>query len=200
MKTTLLILAIFLSASAIALADGYQVGDKATDFKLRNVDGSWVSLADFKDARGFVVVFTCNGCPYAVAYQERIKEIDRIYKPQGYPVIAINPNDTVLKPDDSLVEMKKRSKEMGYTYAYLKDDTEDIFKIYGATRTPHVFVLKKEGNDLIVKYIGTIDNNYEDASKVTETYLADALDAIIMGETPEISFTKAIGCSIKMKE
>jgi peroxiredoxin len=199
MKATLMFLTGIFFMITTAYADGYEVGDKASDFKLRNVDGSWVSLSDLKDAGGFVVIFTCNGCPYAIAYQERIKEIDRIYKPKGYPVIAINPNDTEIRSDDTLEEMKKRSKEMGYTFPYLKDDAEDIFKIYGATRTPHVFVLKKEGADLIVKYIGAIDNNYQDASQVTEPYLADALDAIIAGKNPETAYTKAIGCTIKTK-
>lgn len=199
MKTTLLFLTgIFLAISTV-FADGYEVGDKAADFKLKNVDGSWVSLSDYEDANGFVVIFTCNGCPYAIAYQKRIIEIDRIYKPKGYPVIAINPNDTEIRSDDTLEEMKKRSEEMNFTFPYLKDDTEDIFKIYGATRTPHVYLLKKEDKGLIVKYIGAIDNNYEDASKVTEPYLADALDAVIAGKNPETSFTKAIGCTIKTK-
>ncbi|KPK85480.1 MAG: redoxin [Bacteroides sp. SM23_62_1] len=200
MKTISYILLFFLTVSSVAFADGYEVGDKATDFKLKNTDGSWVSLSDFKDAKGFVVVFTCNGCPYAQAYQERIMNIDKIYKPKGYPVIAINSNDVDIKPDDSLREMKKRSEEMGYTFPYLKDDKDNIFKKYGATKTPHVFVLQKSGKDLVVKYIGAIDNNYEDSSKVTEPYLADALDALIAGKDPKPNFTRAIGCTIKTKE
>jgi peroxiredoxin len=199
MNTKALIFAGFLFASATAIAGGYEVGDKAADFKLRSTDGSWVSLSDFKDAKGFVVVFTSNDCPFSISYQERIKEIDKIYKPQGYPVIAINSNDIQLKPDDSMERMEMRSKVEGFTFPYLKDETTDIAKMFGATRTPEVFVLKKVGSDLIVKYIGSIDDNYADATKVTKHYLSDALDALIMGETPSVSYTKAVGCSIKLR-
>ena len=200
MKITLFFLFGLLSAYTAAFADGYEVGDKAADFRLRNIDGSWVSFSDFPEAKGFIIIFTCNGCPYAVAYQERIIEIDKTYKPKGYPVIAINSNDTDLRPDDTLEEMKKRSQQKGFTFPYLKDDKDGMYLKYGATRTPHVFLLQKEGKDFIVKYIGAIDNNYQDASKVTDPYLANALDAVIAGKKPEPDFTKAIGCTIKVRE
>ncbi|MFW6222089.1 MAG: thioredoxin family protein [Bacteroidota bacterium] len=181
----------------MAFAGGYQVGDKATDFTLKNIDGEMVSLSDYNDAKGFVVVFTCNHCPYAIAYQERLIAIDKKYKDKGYPVIAINPNDDSIVEDDNWAGMKKRAKEMNYTFPYLKDDTQEIAKAYGAERTPHVYVLDKEDNDLIVKYIGTIDDNYKDASQVEKTYLEDALDALLAGKKPEPDHTKAIGCTIK---
>lgn len=200
MKRILLsgIFALFIVS--FSLAAGYKVGDKAEDFKLKSVKGEYVSLSDYSDAKGFIVVFTCNGCPYAKAYQDRIIELDGKYKSKGYPVVAINPNDTDLKPEDNLEGMKKRAKEKDFTFAYLKDDTQEVYRTYGATRTPHIYVLTKSGDDLLVAYIGAIDDNYQDASAVKETYLASALDALLEGDQPDPSFTKAIGCSIKSKK
>ena len=169
------------------------------NFKLENIDGTHVSLADYSDARGFIVVFTCNGCPYAKAYQDRIISLDKKYKSQGYPVIAINPNDTDLKPEDNLEAMKKRAEDKGYTFPYLKDATQEVYRRYGATRTPHIYVLNKDKGELVVSYIGAIDDNYQDASAVRETYLASAVDALLKGKQPDPDFTKAIGCTIKAK-
>jgi peroxiredoxin len=187
-------------AVSFALAGGYAVGDKAEDFKLKNIDGKYVSLSDYSDAKGFILVFTCNGCPYAKAYQDRIIELDKTYKPLGYPVVAINPNDTDLKPEDDLAGMKKRALDKGYTFPYLKDATQEVYREFGATRTPHIYVLTRKGGDLRVSYIGAIDDNYQDATSVRETYLADAVDALLDGQKPDPDFTKAIGCTIKTKK
>lgn len=199
MKKSTLFFAFLLSAS-FTFAGGYEVGDKATDFKLKNIDGNYVSLADYDDAKGFIVIFTCNHCPYAKAYEDRIIAIDKKYKDMGYPVIAINPNDPELQPADSFEKMKERAKEKGFTFPYLIDDKQEIFPQYGATRTPHVYLLAKEKSGLVVKYIGAIDDNYSDESAVEETYLTNAVDALIDGEKPTPNFTKAIGCSIKVKK
>jgi len=199
MKKIIITLFVFVIGVTSVMADGYKVGDKAADFKLENINGEYVSLSDFKDAKGFIVVFTCNGCPYAKAYQDRIIALDKKYKKLGYPVVAINPNDTDIKPDDTLEEMKKRADEKGYSFPYLKDASQEVYKIYGATKTPHMYVLTKAGEDLKVEYIGAIDDNYQDADEVEEAYLANALDAILDGSKPKPSFTKAVGCSIKAK-
>lgn len=183
----------------MSIAGGYQIGDKATDFKLKNIDGKMVSLADYSNAKGFIVIFTCNHCPYAIAYEDRIIELDKKYKKLGYPVIAINPNDPAVQPQDSYDKMKERAEAKRFPFPYLFDEGQKVYPQYGATRTPHVYVLNKAGNELIVEYIGTIDDNYSDESKVKETYLANALDAIIVGNKPDPDFTKAIGCSIKSK-
>jgi peroxiredoxin len=199
MKKILILLALSLVAMPFVQARGYSVGDKAADFKLPNIDGKYVSLSDYPAAKGFIVIFTCNGCPYAMAYQDRIIALDKKYKARGYPVIAINPNDTDLKPEDNLEGMKERAKEKGYTFPYLKDAGYEVFKEYGATRTPHVFVLTKRKWDLVVSYIGTVDDNYQDPAAVKEPYLANALDALLADREPDPSFTKAIGCTIKQK-
>ena len=199
MKKILSLGVLSFLALSLVLGSGYKVGDKAVDFKLQHVDGKYVSLADFEDAKGYIVVFTCNGCPYAKAYQDRIIALDKKYKAKGYPVVAINPNDVDLKSDDSMEAMKKRAQEKGFSFPYLKDANYEVFKTYGATRTPHIYLLKKESGDLVVKYIGTIDDNYQDASAVQEAYLANAVDALIAGKDPDPNSTKAIGCTIKQK-
>jgi peroxiredoxin len=184
----------------IVFAQGYNIGDVATDFKLKNVDGKMVSLADFADAKGFIVIFTCNHCPYSIAYENRINELDKMYKGKGYPVIAINPNDNELYPEDSYENMIVRAKEKGFTFPYLFDEGQKIYPKYGATRTPHVFLLKKEDKGFIVKYIGAIDNNHSDASAATEKYVEKAVNALLSGKDPDPSTTKAIGCSIKPRK
>ncbi|WMX14773.1 thioredoxin family protein [Aureispira sp. CCB-E] len=178
---------------------GYQVGDIATDFTLKNVDGNMLSMADYPDAKGYVIVFTCNHCPYSIAYEDRLIELDKKYKELGYPVIAINPNDPEVNEDDSYDKMIVRAEEKGFTFPYLMDEGQKIYPQYGATKTPHVYVVNKteEGNK--VAYIGAIDDS-KDPAAVKEHYLANALDALIKGEAPNPSFTKAFGCSVKCKK
>jgi len=199
MKTIASTILILLAANLLA-GEGYKVGDKAADFKLKNTDGKIVSLADYSNAKGFVVVFTCNNCPYAKAYQDRIIALDKEYKVKGFPVIAINPNDPAVEPADSYDAMVLRAKEKGYTFPYLFDAKQEVYKTYGATKTPHAYVLKKDAQgQLIVKYIGAVDDNYQDASAVKQPYLQNALDALLNNKEPEPNFTKAVGCGVKAK-
>jgi peroxiredoxin len=197
-KSVILITTI-MTTSIFANAQGYSVGDKAEDFNLKNVDGSYVSMADYPDAKGFVVIFTCNHCPYAVAYEDRIIDLNHKYEKLGYPVIAINPNDPELYPADSYEAMKTRAFEKQFRFPYLFDDGQKVYPKYGATRTPHIYLLNKENGDLIVRYIGAIDDNYQDEDAVTQPYLANAIDALLDGNLPDPDFTKAIGCSIKAR-
>jgi len=176
---------------------GYKVGDVATGFKLKNVDNKMVSLSDYADAKGFIVIFTCNHCPYAKAYESRIIGLNHKYASQGYPVIAINPNDPKVEPQDSFEGMQQRAKEKGFTFPYLFDVGQKIYPLYGATRTPHVFVLQKENGKNIVRYIGAIDDNYADASDVSHKYVEEAVDALLSNKPVAQSSTVAIGCSIK---
>jgi len=202
MKTlkTLLILSVLTIATAFTLkttSEGYKVGDTATDFKLKNIDEKMVSMSDYEDAKGFIVIFTCNHCPFSIAYEDRIIELDKNYKEKGYPVIAINPNNPEVSKGDDFPSMQKRAKEKGFTFPYLFDEGQKIYPQYGATRTPHVYLLNKENNDLKVAYIGAIDNNYADASAVTDKFLENAINSLIEGKLPNPNFTKAIGCTIK---
>ena len=194
------LVALFLAAKP-AENEGYKVGDTATDFKLKNVDGKMVSLADNKKAKGFIVTFTCNTCPYSVAYEDRIIALQKKYEPQGFPVVAINPNDVTVSPKDSYKDMQKRAKEKKFNFAYLQDETQEITKAYGATRTPHMYVLQKQNDgSLKVMYIGAIDDNSREPQNVQKKYLETALDELIAGKEVSQPATKAIGCTIKWKQ
>ena len=175
---------------------GYDIGDTAADFSLKNIDGKMVSLADYKDAKGFIVIFTCNHCPYAVMYEDRINDLHNKYASQGYPVVAINPNDPEVKPADSFENMIVRAKEKNFKFAYLLDEGQKIYPEYGATKTPHVYLLD---NKRVVQYIGAIDDSARSADNVEETFLEDAIISLQMGEEVNPKVTKAVGCSIKTK-
>lgn len=194
---SLALLCTFWLTEASAQNPGYQVGDVATDFKLQNVDGSWVSLSDMKDAKGAIVIFSCNTCPYVVAYEDRMIALHEKFAPMGYPLIAINPNDDQVSPGDSFEKMKERAKEKNFPFPYVYDKTQEVIKAYGGSRTPHVYLLHKENDNFVVKYIGAIDNNYQDASAVTEKYVENAMKSIMAGEKVSVANTKAIGCTIK---
>ncbi|SMD33798.1 AhpC/TSA family protein [Reichenbachiella faecimaris] len=179
---------------------GFEVGDKATDFKLKNVDGKTISMTDYKDAKGFIVVFTCNTCPFSKMYEKRIDLLNQKYEPQGFPVIAINSNDVTKQPGDSFEEMTKRAQDKAYSFPYLYDESQAVATAYGATRTPHVYVLNKNTKGLTVAYIGAIDDNHKDADAVTQKYVEDAVDSLLGGKAVKTASTKAIGCTIKWKE
>ena len=197
------ILAMVLVMGALAAfksdtpAAGYKVGDIATDFSLKNVDGKMVSLKDIKGAKGYIVVFTCNHCPYAQAYEDRVVALNAKYKPLGYPVVAINPNNPEKEKADSFAKMQERAKEKKFAFPYLLDDGQKIYPQYGATKTPHVYVLQKTAKGNVVKYIGAIDDNYEDVTAVKQKYVENAVDALLKGKDVTVKETKAIGCSIK---
>lgn len=202
MKKFLAVLVLAITGLVAFKGDtgGYKVGDVATDFKLKNVDGKMVSMADYKSAKGFIVVFTCNHCPYAKAYESRIMDLDKKYAVKGYPVIAISPNDPVAEPADSFDNMKKRAAEKGYTFPYAIDETQDITRAYGARATPHVFVLQKTDKGNIVKYIGAIDDDTENSNPKRIKYVENAVNALLDGKAISTTSTKAIGCGIKWKK
>lgn len=195
-RTLILLAGVFLLFNATKKPDFYVVGDRAEDFSLLNVDGRMVSLSDYPNAKGFIVVFTCNHCPYAQLYEQRIIDLHRKFNPKGFPVIAINPNDPSIVPDDSYDEMQRRSREMRYPFVYLFDSTQNVYPKFGASRTPHVFILDKT---LVVRYIGAIDDNPETPSAVRQRYADNAITALLRGERPDPDFTRAIGCTIKRK-
>lgn len=201
MKTIkiLLVLAVFAVATAFTAGPdkGYKVGDNAADFKLENIDGKMVSMSDYKDAKGFIIVFTCNTCPYSVANEDRIIALDKKYKSKGYPVIAINPNDPAAQPGDSMDKMKQRAKDKGFTFPYLLDAGQKVYPEYGATRTPHIYILEKKGDKNVVQYIGAIDDSSRDPEAVKEKFVENAVDALLAGKKVEKTYTRAIGCSIK---
>lgn len=191
---------VLLFTATALLADGYKVGDKATDFKLLNVDGKMISMSELDEAKGVILIFTCNHCPYSKLYEDRIIALDRKFKFNGYPVVAVNPNDSIRQPEDSYSKMQVRAKEKGFTFPYLLDADQSIARAYGAAYTPHVFLLEKEGDDFIVKYIGAIDDNAKNPEAVEERFVENAIQDLFKGNDPTVNYAKGIGCSIKWAE
>lgn len=179
-------------------AMGLGIGDEAPEIHLMNVNKKMVSYADYPKAKGFIVIFTCNTCPFSVASEDRINELDAQFKAKGYPVIAINPNDPEVQPDDTFELMQARAKEKSFSFPYLYDESKTVYAIYGAKKTPHVYLLQKEDDKRIVKYIGAIDDNVRNASAVKTKFLANAINELLAGKEVSVKETKAIGCSIKV--
>lgn len=199
MKKILALLPLFaVSAFLFSFAGGeIKIGKSAPDFSLKNIDGSMVSLSDYNDEEGVILIFTCNHCPYAKMYEDRVNDLHSAYAAKGWPVLAINPNDPAVVPGDSYDNMKVRAKEKGFKFAYLFDENQDIYPKYGATRTPHVFLLENTKKGFKVAYVGAIDDNARDASDVKVKYVEDAISAIKAGKKVDPANTKAIGCGIK---
>ena len=191
---------LFVVFGFIAPMKGLQPGNKAMVFKLKNTDGKPVILGDDATAKGYIVVFTCNTCPVAQAYEQRVIDLNKQFSSKGYPVIAINANDGTLSPGDNFEAMQKRSADKKYKFPYLTDETQDVAKTYGATHTPTVFVVQKEGEDFIVRYVGAIDNNAQDGQQATEKYVESAVKALLDGKPVATATAKAIGCGIKWKK
>jgi glutathione peroxidase-family protein len=197
--------AIILSAllliiiAAHPLKKGYEVGDIVIDFKLKNIDGKIVSLSNYADAKGAIIIFDSNTCPYSKAYNERIIGLNQKYSTKGFPVIVINANDPIKSPGDSYDEMVKYAQENKYNFPYLIDETQIVASTFGATNTPHVYVVEKSKDNFKVAYIGAIDNNVKDASAADKKYVEDAVDALLAGKEVQVKKTKAIGCTIKWR-
>jgi len=198
-RTSLLILSLFVLAAAAPMKNGYEIGDAVTDFKLKNVDQKMVALSDFKSSKGVIVIFDCNTCPYSKAYNSRIIALNEKYASLGYPVIAINPNDPEQSSGDSFEANVQQAAQKAYRFPYLTDEPQVVTRAFGATNTPHVFVLQRVGTEFKVAYIGAIDDNARDQSAIKRKYVEDAVDALLQGKPVPATKTKTIGCSIKLK-
>lgn len=172
-----------------------KTGDQAIGFDLPSVQDSRVSLDDYGDRDAVVVVFTCNHCPYAQAWEDRLIQIAREYADRGVGFVAISSNDATKYPADSPEAMRQRAQEKSYPFPYLYDESQEIARAYGAERTPEVFVF---GEERQLRYHGAPDDNYEE-SQMETTYLRDALDAVLAGEEAPIAETPPVGCTIKWK-
>jgi len=196
-----LILASFLSIMPLLIVQGgLKPGDPAAPFSLKSVGGTIVSLSDYNNQKGVALVFTSNLCPFSKAYEQRIIQLHRRFADMGFPVIAINSNSTEISPDDSFSHMKQLSDEKNYPFPYLKDENQEVCKVYGATRNPQVYLLEKSTNGFKVAYVGAIDNNSLDPRSASEHYVENAIIALLRGLRPEPSNTKPIGCIIKTTE
>ena len=171
------------------------LGAEAPQFDLPGVDGQSHSLDSYADANVLVLVQSCNHCPYVQAWEGRLSAIASDYADRGVRVVAVNSNDVVSHPEDSFEEMQKRSREQGFTYAYLYDEPQAVAQALGAERTPEVFVYDR---DRQLRYHGAIDDN-RDETGVSQQYLRDALDALLAGSDPAVAETPAVGCTVKWR-
>jgi len=170
-----------------------EIGGKAPDWSgLKGVDDKEHGLSDYSDAKAVVIVFTCNHCPVAIAYEDRLIALQKDYKGKGVQVIAINPNSPKV-PGDSFENMKKRAKAKKFNFPYLVDATQQVARDYGATCTPHVFALSKDGK---IAYMGHIDDKMGKPKEATPN-LRNALDAILAGKAADPAVTKQFGCGVK---
>lgn len=186
-----------MSSSPVTTSSvGLPIGNEAIEFKLKGVDGKFYDLNSFADKKALVVVFSCNHCPYAQAYEQRIIQLQGDYLRKGVGFVAINSNDDTNYPEDSFDNMVKRSKERGFNFPYIRDESQDIARKYGAICTPHVFAFDK---DRVLQYKGRIDDNWKNPSEVKTKDLRNALDAILEDKTPGVQETRPYGCSIKWK-
>ena len=182
-----------------SVAGSYKIGDEVKDFSLRHINGKLYSLASFPSARGFVIVFTSNYCPFSKSYEDRLIAIDKKYTLKSYPVIAINSNDPEAYEEDNLENIQARTREKGFVFPILRDEKQSVAKTFGALRTPHVFLVKKEGLKYVLKYSGAIDDNPQDPSGISKNYLEDAIQSLIENKPIVVEQTKPIGCAIRWK-
>ena len=169
---------------------------QATDVEMQSVDGRMLSIADIKGEKGTLVVFTCNHCPWAKAWEQRIVDLGNAYLERGIGAIAINPNDPTVYQDDAIESMKARAEQRGMKFPYVVDGTSDVARAYGASKTPEIFLF--DATDKLV-YYGAVDDNAEEPEKVEKAYLKDALEAVVTGKPAPVAYTKAMGCSIKFR-
>ncbi len=195
LKFTLLIFAFVITN--MAFAPQKQI---VNDFSLMNVDGNKVSLANYMDAKGFIIVFTCNHCPFAKLYPPRLNELNNRFKPMGVPLIAISSTDTMMYEEDNYPNMVTKAKEEQFNFPYLFDEMQTAAKNFKAQKTPHAFVIWKENNNWVVKYNGAIDDNGMEPKQVTEPYVVNAVDALLSNKKILVTETKSIGCQIAFRK
>jgi peroxiredoxin len=199
-RKTLLAMPLIASfAVSAALAGGpLPIGASMpmADVKMKNVDGTDQTLAAVKKPAGTLVVFTCNHCPFAKRWESRIVDLGNAYASKGIGVIAVNANDPKVAEEDAYDVMQQRAKERGMQFPYVVDETSNVAKAFGATKTPEAFLFDKDGK---LVYHGTIDDNGEDASKVEKPYLKNALEDVLAGREVAVKETKSIGCGIKFR-
>jgi peroxiredoxin len=202
MKHLVWILLITLSSTVTTFAQqsgGYQVGDAVAGFKLKNVDGRMISLSDYNNAKGVIIIFTSNHCPFAKAYEDRMIALNNKYASQGFTLIAINPSDPGTQLDDSFDKMKERASSKGYSFAYLEDDTQSVARAFGVARTPQAYVLTRTNGKFVVSYLGMIDDNPQDPAGATKFYVDEAVTNLLGGKPVVTLSTKPIGCAVKWK-
>lgn len=170
------------------------------NFSLKNVDGKMVSLSDYPEAKGFIIIFTCNHCPFAKLYPDRLNKLNDTYKKQGIPLIAISSMDTISYEEDSYIEMIQKAKKENFQFPYLYDADQSIAKLFGAQKTPHAFVIWRNDNHFEIKYSGAIDDNGMHPKQVKNEYIRLAVDELLQGKSVAINETVTIGCQIYFRK
>lgn len=170
------------------------------DFSLQNVDGKVISTKDYKDAKGFVVIFTCIHCPFAKLYHERLNQLNAKYSKLHIPLLLINSSDTIMFANECLPNMAKVAKEKKYSFPYLFDPSQIVAKDFKAEKTPHAFVIWKENNQWVIKYNGAIDDNGAQPELVKTPYITNALDELLAGKPVSIKEGYSIGCAIHFRK
>ena len=179
-----------LSAKELDLGSILPLGD----IKMADIGGKDISLNDAKGKNGLLVIFSCNTCPWVIAWEDRYVELAETYKDKGVGIVAINSNEKQFETVDSMEEMQAHAKEQGYNFYYTMDNGSKLASEFGATRTPHIYLFDKK--DKLV-YRGAIDDNARKPDQVENTYLADAIDNMLTGSAIDPAATKALGCAIK---
>jgi len=192
------ILALFSYAFAPFVSGELEIGKKApkTELKMKDVSGKELSLKDLKGKNGLLVIFSCNTCPWVVAWEDRYNEIHDVARKNDVGMIAINSNEAQRGEDDSFEAMKEHAKSLGYTFNYVVDKNSELANAFGATRTPHVFLFDK---DMKLVYRGAIDDNSKDKSAVAKPYLKNAIENMAKGQEIDPQTTRSLGCTIKRK-
>lgn len=178
---------------------GYSLGDAVADFKLKNIDGLPISLSNYRDRKGLIVVFTSNHCPFSKVYEERLMMIDRKFAGQGYPVLAVMANDPEAYTEDSFENMQDRARVKNYPYSYAMDEAQSMARAFGAIRLPEVYILKQNAGQFILEYKGAVDDNPQDAGSVQRRYIDEAVSSLLADRPVQSPITKPIGCGIKWK-
>ena len=169
-------------------------------FSLKSVSGEFVGMSTYPEAKGMIVVFTCNHCPFAKLYPERMNELHRKYAAKGIPLLAISSTDTVLFEEDGFAEMQKVAQQQGFVFPYLFDAEQTVVQDFGAQKTPHAFLLARSEEGWKIVYSGSIDDNGADPSAVKHKYVEDAVRAVLKHKKVKVAHTSSIGCFIHIRK
>jgi peroxiredoxin len=168
---------------------------RVDNFTLLNVNGKNVSTQDYKDAKGFIVIFTCNHCPFAKLYTNRFNELNTKYSNLNVPLLAINSMDTLIYEEETFELMQQKAKKEKFNFPYLQDVTQAVGKLFEAKHTPMAFVIWKENNEWLIKYKGAVDDNGAHP-KLANSYISKAVDELLNGKPVSNSETESFGCAI----
>lgn len=200
MKSNLFYCCLFFTCALVYGFVTASIPKEVDDFSLINVDGHYISLNNYPDAKGFIIIFTCNHCPFAKLYPPRLNQLNNKYKSLGIPLIAISSTDTIQFEEDTYLNMIAKSAAEDFNFPYLYDNQQVVAKNFGAQKTPHAYVIWKENNKWVVKYNGAIDDNGAEPEKVQINYVAKAVEALLNDKKISIVETKSIGCQIRFRK